>query len=154
MCVPVCGGVVHSTGSYASAPLLTPFQTCGVDDGSEVNRSWDPCCGITGTFHYHVPRSSCSTLFLYSLFGFLFLAVAGVSSVFNTQMISSASVTSRVLRRVLNGNYRGYVSPECENPRPETSAEVLYICGRKKKYFSVKIRKSYKKMTQESDCCH
>lgn len=47
--LPVGGGVVDSTGSDASAPLLTPFQACGVDDCSKVDGRRDPRCESEST---------------------------------------------------------------------------------------------------------
>lgn len=47
--LPVGGGVVDSTGSDAAAPLLTPFQACGVDDCSKVDGRRDPRCESDST---------------------------------------------------------------------------------------------------------
>lgn len=47
--LPVGGRVVDPTGADASAPLLTPFQTGGIDDRSKVDGRRDPCCESRNT---------------------------------------------------------------------------------------------------------
>lgn len=54
--LPVGGGVVDPTGSYASTPFLTPFQARGVNDCSKVNGCRDPCCKTTNMFSQPRPR--------------------------------------------------------------------------------------------------